>query len=304
MLPACVSYLGSRNRDDANSVLRVLVCSGWAASCTRHLLWDAFQYQKLWYFPSVLCAMIDALDLSIFLGGQSNADELQYFISDIESIDRKTVPAARNCRHKGCHGSSSHSPRRLEVAGDFVKYDPQSLKVFVTGICPDCQARPSIQPSHSRQKSAMSARLSDEVFKVPVTGATSNTLVRISARSFWGMSECDEDLFVETPQVICLPAVESSFLLLFTDKPTSIVVDASPDVEVEGPDVGEPSPKRFRSCSTTHPIASMSQSISTMDRFSINLDFVERVGIDVQFVETEEEIRVYLQAKKENTRRE
>lgn len=38
----------------------------------------------------------------------------------------------------------------------------------------------------------MSARSSHEVFKVPVMRATSNTFVRVSARSFSGMSECDD----------------------------------------------------------------------------------------------------------------
>lgn len=75
LLPPCVSYLGSWSRNDANSGLWCLVYTEWAALCARHLLWDTYEYQRLCYFPSVLCAMIEALDLFVFLGSQANAED-------------------------------------------------------------------------------------------------------------------------------------------------------------------------------------------------------------------------------------
>lgn len=48
----------------------------------------------------------------------------------------------------------------------------------------------------------------------------------------------------------------------------------------------------------------MSQPNITTDRLSIIRDLVGRVGIDVQFAETEDEIRGYLKAKLKDLRRE
>lgn len=133
--------------------------------------------------------MIKALDLSASLGGQSNADELQYLISVIESVNWKTVPEANYRRPEAWRRLSYHSPGRLEAAGDFVKYDSQSSRVFVTEVCSDWQARSSFHPSSSRPESVVSARSLDEVLEVPVTGTVSNTLVRIWARSSWVVNE-------------------------------------------------------------------------------------------------------------------
>lgn len=241
--------------------------------------------------------MIIALEFSIFLGNQSNADELQYPISVIEPIDWKTVSAANNRRPKGWRWLSSHSPVRPESMGDLVKYKAQSRRVLIMNICSDRQARPSILPSNSRKESTMLACLSHAVFEILVTGATSNTPVRILARRFWAVSECDEDQFVEAPQVNCLSAAESSLLLLLTHNSTSLFVDAFPEVQVEEPGVYGSSAKRVCSCSTAHPIALMSQWISAPDRLSIIRDFVERVRNDVYFADTGDEIRGYLWAK-------
>lgn len=101
LLPASVSYLGSRLRDDANSGLWVLAYTGWAASCARHLLLGAYEYHWRWYFCPVLRVKIKVLDLPTFLGGQSNANELEYLTSVIVSVDWKTVPAAINLKTEG-----------------------------------------------------------------------------------------------------------------------------------------------------------------------------------------------------------
>lgn len=93
------------------------------------------------------------------------------------------------------------------------------------------------------------------------------------------------------PSVICLPTAESSFSFLLTDKPTTIVVDPSPAVEVEEPDAEDPPTKRMFSCSFSYQIESMVLSTSTTDSLSIIRDFVQRTGIYVQFAVTEDEIR-------------
>lgn len=134
LLSASVSYLEGRLRDEANSGLWVLMYTGWVPSCAHHRRWDAYEYHRLWYFPPVLSAVIKALDLFTFLGGQFNADELQCMISVIESVDWKMVPGANNLKPKVWRCLSSHSHGRLEVAGDFVKYDAQPRRVFVTQI--------------------------------------------------------------------------------------------------------------------------------------------------------------------------
>lgn len=158
----------------------------------------------------------------------------------------------------------------------------------------DCKARNSNQSLISRQKCTMWACSSDEILKVPVTSATSNTLVRIPASSSWVMSESDENRFVEAPQVICLPAAKCSFLLLLTHNITSLVVDASLEMEVEDPDLDKASTKRVHSRSIKHDLSSLTQSISKTNLLSIICDFVERVGIDFQLAETEEKIWGYL----------
>lgn len=146
----------------------------------------------------------------------------------------------------------------------------------------------------------MSARSSDKVLELSDTHATPNTFVCILTRFSWIVSKFN-DRFVQAPSVICLAAAESSFPLLLTNKPTYFVVDTSSEVEIEESDVAEPSAKRVRLCSTTRPIVSMSRSISTTNRLSIILAFVERVGTVSQLAETEDEIRGNLRAKFENS---
>lgn len=235
-------------------------------------------------FP-LLRAKIKVLDLSTLFGSQPITDELQNLISVNESVDWKKVSSANIRSPTGWRRLSAHSYRRLESARTFVKYDPQSRRRFVTQTCSDCQARLSIQPSTLRKKSAESAPSSDKVFIVSVTGATSNTLVSISARSSWVVTDCDEDQFEDAPQVICLLEAEFSLPLLLTHNPTSLVVDVSSLVEVEKPDVDEPSVKRARSCCITHPIVSTSQSISTTGCEQIMRDFVKRVVMTFSFRE-------------------
>lgn len=75
-------------------------------------------------------------------------------------------------------------------------------------------------------------------------------------------------------------------------------------MKIKDPDVEKPPSDRARPSRTTHPVASVSQSISSPDRFSTIHDFVRRMGIDVELSETKEELRGYLEAKLENARRE
>lgn len=98
LLSPCISYCESRPCRDANSGLRVLGYTGWAAPCARHLLWGASEYQRLWHFPSVLCEMIEALDVSSLLGDASGAGQLHHLIFVFESIYWSAVPIANKCR--------------------------------------------------------------------------------------------------------------------------------------------------------------------------------------------------------------
>lgn len=100
-----------------------------------------------------------------------------------------------------------------------------------------------------------------------------------------------------------LLATEFSLLLLLPPRPLSIVADTRPEVEVEELEEGELSAKRARLSSTTKPVALVSQSISTFDRLSNRRDFVRRVRVEVEFLKTEEKIRVYLRAKLVNVYR-
>lgn len=48
LLLSCISYLGCQLSIDASSGLWDLMYTGWAASCARHLLCNAYEYQRLW----------------------------------------------------------------------------------------------------------------------------------------------------------------------------------------------------------------------------------------------------------------
>lgn len=80
------------------------------------------------------------------------------------------------------------------------------------------------------------------------------------------------------------------------------MADAQLEGKIEKPKEEEPSAGRAQLSSATHRIASISQSMSNIDLLLILRDFVERVGFDVAFAETEEEVRGYLQTKLENAR--
>lgn len=161
----------------------------------------------------------------------------------------------------------------------------------------------STRASSSRLDSAHS---SDEIQKVSAI-PSSNTLARFLARLSWIVTEDHTYNIVEAPSIVRLTAAQFSLLLLLPWKLGSIVAHILPEAKVEEPEVEEPevqelAGKRTRSTSTSHPVASVSLSISITDWLSLIRDFVGRMGVKVEFAETEAEIRGYLQAKLENAR--
>lgn len=177
----CILCLGSRLRNDGNSGFWVLMYTSLAASCARHFLWDTYEYQQLWYFSSVLCAMIKVLNLSVFHGDQTSTDELIRLVSIVESIARSIVLIANSRRQKGWRRLFSRFPERVEIAGDFLKYDRHTREAFVTDICSARGRRLSIRASSLRLDMACSF---DEVEEVPAIPSW-NTFVWHSTRQSW-----------------------------------------------------------------------------------------------------------------------
>lgn len=155
------------------------------------------------------------------------------------------VSVASNRRPWGWRRLFSHLPGWLQRAGDFVQYDAQSCEVFVTELGLNREARPSTQLSSStRLKSTKSARLPDNEFEVFFTALASNMFARILACRCLVEYENNVDHFVEVHHITRLSAVELSFPLLLTGKPTSLSNVALRMAEVEKTDVDEPSAKR------------------------------------------------------------
>lgn len=100
LLLPCIAYMGSWLPNVVYSELWVLLYISWAASCAQHFMWDAYEYQQLWYFSSVLCSMIKASDFSVCVGGQPDADKLTHLVSKVRSVDSGTVPISNNRRSK------------------------------------------------------------------------------------------------------------------------------------------------------------------------------------------------------------
>lgn len=102
--------------------------------------------------------MMKALDLSVFLGGLSNAVWLQCLASGIGSVVWSAVPIANNRRPERWRRLASYSPGRLETAEAFVKYNPRTRKEFVTEIRSPREMKLLTQPSPSRPDPAVPAR--------------------------------------------------------------------------------------------------------------------------------------------------
>lgn len=206
LLPSMVSYLGSRLWEDANSKSWVFMYTGWAALCVRDLLKDAFEYQKLWYFPPVVFKMINSLGMFVLPGGQRNADEPIRLFSMVECIDWSTVPIANSCRPKRWRRSSPHFPRQLKKAGDFVAYDPDSRDIFVTEVCLAREIKLLAQPSSLRPDSTILKRSSNERQELPAV-LTLNTLARVLARPFWIITVDRPNDIVDAPRFIHSSAI-------------------------------------------------------------------------------------------------
>lgn len=95
-------------RNDGNSELWALVCTGWAALCAYHPLLDAFEYRQLWYFLHVLRAMFKVLNLSEFFGSWANADAITHSNAIAEFINWSTIPIENKNRSKGSCCLSMH----------------------------------------------------------------------------------------------------------------------------------------------------------------------------------------------------
>lgn len=64
--------------------------------------------------------MNKSFDSAVTLGNQTSADELTHLISIVEAIDRGSETIANSLYRKGCCRLPSHSPGRVEIAGDFL----------------------------------------------------------------------------------------------------------------------------------------------------------------------------------------
>lgn len=163
--------------------------------------------------------------------------------------------------------------------------------------------RLSTQPLSLHHDLAVLLCSSDEVQKVPAV-PTLKGLSQDSVCQTWIVTEALTENIEETLLVTRLPAKKLSLPLSLQYRPIPLVVDALPEVEVEEPEVKEPSTNCARSTSITHLVASIFRSISITDRLSTIRDFVGRMGVDVQFTKIKDEICRYLQAKLENSCRE
>lgn len=92
---------------------------------------------------------------------------------------------------------------------------------------------------------------------------------------------------MKAPRITRLPATDFSLPLLLPSKSVFFVTDTLSKVEVEKPEVEEPSAKQARSSGTTHPNATVTRSIFSPDRLSVLRNFVGHMGVDVEFLETE-----------------
>lgn len=129
--------------------------------------------------------------------------------------------------------------------------------------------------------------------------AVSNTLALVSSRQSWGVTGDHTENIVEASLVIHVLATEFSLPILQPSRLVFIVSDSWPEVEVKEPEVEEPSRKRAWSSRTTQLVSLLLQSISDRDRLLIKHDFVGCVGVNVEFSDTQEKSRGYLQAKLE-----
>lgn len=189
----------------------------------------------------------------------------------------------------------------LDTSGDFVNHNPDTYKLIVSEICSAQKMKLSPQQLSSRPAFAVLACSSDKMQEVDAV-LTLNFLPRVSARQSWIVTEDSTDNIVKTPRVVRLPATDFVFPLLSLCKPVFFVADTLFEEKMKEPEVDELSAKWARSSSTTHLIASVPQSISHKDSLSIISVFVRRMGIDVQFTKTEDEIQGYKRAKSEIAR--
>lgn len=108
----------------------------------------------------------------------ANADKSTHLISKVESVDWGKVPIANSRHPKEWRRLASHSPGRVERAGNFVKYDSQTRRVFVTKIFPVWGIEMSARTWSLCLNSTCFSEKIQEVSAIP----TSNTLARVSAR--------------------------------------------------------------------------------------------------------------------------
>lgn len=158
----------------------------------------------------------------------------------------------------------------------------------------------STRASSSGPDSVWSSDEVQEGFAVPTLIA----LNRVPARHFWIVAEDYADVIVKTSCVLRLSATEFCLPLLLPPKPVSIVADTLPEQEIGNPDIEQPFAKQARLFSTTPPVVSVWPPTFIMDQLSIIRDFVGCMDNDVEFPETEKEVRGYLRAKSVNARRE
>lgn len=101
------------------SELWIFVYVNWASSCAYHHWRDAYYYQQIWKYFSILHKKIKAQNLFVLLWGPSNSEDLQTLISIIESADWNVFSIINNFRpKKRCHSIPNFS-RRIEMTRYF-----------------------------------------------------------------------------------------------------------------------------------------------------------------------------------------
>ena len=86
-LPPCITYVGSRLKQDVTSGWWVVAYSEYVARVAVFALQEVYETQRIWRFSKRVSRYMRQLDLSLVLGSRANYDELLKYVALIEEFN-------------------------------------------------------------------------------------------------------------------------------------------------------------------------------------------------------------------------
>ena len=137
-LPPCITYVGSRLKQDVTSGWWVVAYSKYVAGMAVLALQEVYETQRIWRFSKRVCRYMRQLDISLVLGSRTNYGELLKYVSLIEGFNLGSPAATAQSEGTGIYGG---------IGTEYFLYNPWTESPITVAEAKALREDPPLMPA-------------------------------------------------------------------------------------------------------------------------------------------------------------